>query len=385
MKKILIIAGEASSDMHAANLVNQICSKDKGVSFFGLGGENMKNANVYLLENIVQFAFIGPAGLFKHYIKLKNIYNNLRNYIKKHKPDCAILIDYAEFNLRVAKELKKLNVPIIYYISPQVWAWGQWRIRTIRNLVDKMLVFFKFEEALYKRNNIDATFVGHPLLDIVTTSENSKETRRRLNIDEQAVCIGILPGSRENEIEKILPVILKSCVIINKDARKEKIKFILPLASTIKEETVSAYLKDYKDLDIKIVKEFRHEAIKICECAIVASGTATLETALLDVPMAIVYKVNLLTFYITRLVIKLSYIGLVNIVAGKEIVPEFLQKNADPKKISKYILGLLENEGLRKEIKDNFHKIRESLGEKGASERAAQEVIQFLTTNLQPQ
>ncbi|MFH1645543.1 MAG: lipid-A-disaccharide synthase, partial [Candidatus Omnitrophota bacterium] len=201
MKKILIIAGEASSDMHAAELVKQIHLKDKEISFYGLGGEKMRNANVKLLENIVQFAFIGPAGLFKHYIKLKSIYDSLCDHIKKDRPDCAILIDYAEFNLRVAKELKKLNIPVIYYVSPQIWAWGLWRIKTIRILVDKMLVFFKFEEELYKRNNVNASFVGHPLLDIVTTKGTPAETRRRLKIEEGTTCIGILPGSRKNEIE----------------------------------------------------------------------------------------------------------------------------------------------------------------------------------------
>ncbi|NQT95692.1 MAG: lipid-A-disaccharide synthase [Candidatus Omnitrophica bacterium] len=377
MKRILIIAGEVSSDMHAANLVNDIRSLDKDMSFFGLGGERMQASGIKLLENIVHLAFIGPGGLFKSYIALKNIYNSLIKHICDDPPDCAILIDYAEFNLRVARELKKLGVPIIYYISPQVWAWGLWRINTIRRLVDKMLVFFEFEEKLYTKHGVDTTFVGHPLLNIVKPTESKDEVLKRLSIDKDAKIVGILPGSRISEIKTILPIMLDSAKLILQRYKQEQIEFVLPLASTIDEEYIRGIISKTK-INIKIIKSDVYNAISICDCAVVTSGTATLETAVLNVPMAIVYKTNFLTYILTKNVIKLPFIGLVNIVAGEKIVPEFLQYQARPDSIAEYIVSLLKDKNILSSIKEKFAKIKDSLGEPGASRRAASEIVKFL-------
>lgn len=378
MKKILIIAGEASSDMHAANLVRNIKAMDEGISFFGLGGDRMQHSGVELLENIIRLAFIGPGGLFKHYLKLKKIYNSLCNYINNNVPDCAILIDYAEFNLMVAKRLKSLGVPVIYYISPQVWAWGLWRVKTIKRLVDKMLVLFKFEEELYKSHGIDVTFVGHPLLDIVKPDAHKADIIKELDLSEDAKIVGILPGSRKNEIINILPIMLDSCSLISESlAHLMKVEFILPSAPTI-EETYVKEITDRRPLKIRVVKDYTYNALSICDCAMVASGTATLETALLGVPMVIIYKTNLLTYLLTRSVIRLPYIGLVNVVGGEKIAPEFLQYEAKPEEISQYLLNLLRDKNLAGSIKEKFLKVKESLGEPGASKRAANEVVNFL-------
>jgi len=379
-KKILIIAGEASSDMHAGNLVKDIKASSKDVNFFGLGGENMERAGVDLMGNIVHLAFIGPGGLFKHYKTLKKIYDSLVGRLKASPPDCAILIDYAEFNLRVAKELKRLNVPIVYYISPQVWAWGLWRIDTIRKLVNKMLVFFEFEEKLYKDHGVDVTFVGHPLLNIVNATDDKRSVLEQLQIEPKRKVVGLLPGSRTSEIKNMLPVMLKTCEIIEKECNEKALSFVLPLASSIDEGQIQNIIKETK-LNIAIAKDDTYNAISACDCAIVTSGTATLETAILGVPMAIVYKTNLLTYLITRSVIKLPFIGLVNIVANEKIVPEFLQYEAKPEKIAEYIVSLLNDEKLASTIKAKFIKIKESLGKPGASKRAADEVVKF----LQPQ
>ena len=377
MKKILIIAGETSSDMHAANLVRDIKSLDKNIGFFGLGGDRMQDAGVELLYNIVHMAFIGPGGLFKHYAKLKKIYNSLCEYINKNTPDCAILIDFAEFNLRVAKNLKKLGVPVIYYISPQVWAWGAWRINTIKKFVDKMLVFFKFEEELYRSRGIDVTFVGHPLLDSVKPARNKEDIIKELRIDNGAAVVGVLPGSRENEVNNILPIMLDSCKLLLKKTAGLKIEFVLPLAPSIEERCIKEII-DRNSINIKIIKSSTYDALAICDAAMVASGTATLETALMGVPMAIIYRVNLLTYLMARNVIRLPYIGIVNVIAGRKIVEEFLQQEARPECISDYILRLLEDRKLSNSIKEKFVDIRKLLGESGASKRAAKEVVSFL-------
>ena len=378
MKKILIIAGEASSDMHAANLVKNIHSIDPGIKFCGLGGGEMQNAGVELYHNIVHLAFIGPGGLFKGYLKLRKIYKSLFKKIKKDRPDYAILIDYAEFNLRVAKVLKKMGIPVIYYISPQIWAWGLWRIKTIRALVDRVLVFFKFEEALYKSYGVDVRFVGHPLAGAVEASLSKQLFRESLRIPEGVKVIGILPGSRKSEIKNILPVMLESACLLSLKFG-DKIHFVLPLASTIDRRSIEHAISR-SGLKISIIHDNTYNAINICECAMVASGTATLETALLGVPMSIIYRTNFLTYILTKNLIKLPFIGLVNIIAGKSLAAEFLQNNARPEKIADYMEKFITDRELSESIKQEFGKISKSLGEPGASTRAAKEVIDFINT-----
>ncbi len=376
MQRILIIAGEASSDMHAADLVKEIKALKGDTSFFGLGGNQMKEAGVNIHENIVRLAFIGPGGLFKHYLQLKKIFNALRENLKQNAPDLAILIDYAEFNLRVAKELKALGVPVVYYVSPQVWAWGLWRIKTIRALVEKMLVFFKFEETLYKEHGVNVSFVGHPLLDMVKVTSKKEDILKKLSIEKGFKTVGLLPGSRQSEIKNILPVMLESAkLILNRF--NNKIRFVLPLAATINKRYLKQIIEK-SGIDVIVTENDSYNAVSICDCAMVTSGTATLETALLNVPMAIIYKANFLTYILTKHLIKLPYIGLVNVVSGKHVVKEFLQYDATSEKIAGYIEELLTDKELTDKIKQEFLEIRLSLGESGAVARAAKEVTHFL-------
>ena len=376
MKRILIIAGEASSDMHAADLVKEIKSVKSDVSFFGLGGNRMKEAGVDIHENIVRLAFMGPGGLFKHYLQLKKIFNTLRDNLKQNPPDLAVLIDYAEFNLRVAKELKALGVPVVYYVSPQVWAWGLWRIKTIRRLVDKMLVFFKFEETLYKEHGVNVSFVGHPLLDMVKTTSKKEAILKKLGIEKDFKVIGLLPGSRENEIKNILPVMLESAKLIL-NTFNQKIRFVLPMAATVNKQYVKQRIKN-SGVDVIVVENDTYNAVSVCNCAMVTSGTATLETALLNVPMAIIYKANFLNYILTKHLIKLPYIGLVNVISGKHVVKEFLQYEATSEKIADYMKRLITDEKLIDKMKQEFLAIRLSLERPGAVTRAAKEVADFL-------
>ncbi len=376
MKRILIIAGEASSDMHGADLVREVRSLDKDTSFFGLGGSKMKEAGVALHANIVRLAFIGPGGLFKHYLQLRKIYYSLLNRLKQSPPDLAILIDYAEFNLRVAKELKTLGVPVIYYVSPQIWAWGLWRVKIIRRLVAKMLVFFRFEETLYKKYGVNVSFVGHPLLDTVRATVRKEEMLKRLGIEKNKKIVGLLPGSRESEIKNILPIMLESSKLLLRRPGF-KIGLILPLAATVDKHSVERMIKK-SGIDVIVVETETYNTIAACDCAMVASGTATLETALLDVPMAIIYKANFLTYILTKHLIKLPYIGLVNVVSGKHLAPEFLQYDAAPDKIAGYIKRLLTDSQLVHDLKQEFLELKNNLGRPGASKRAAQEVIGIL-------
>ncbi|MDD5505016.1 MAG: lipid-A-disaccharide synthase [Candidatus Omnitrophica bacterium] len=379
MKNILIIAGEASSDRYAANLIKDMRSIQKDIVFRGLGGDEMEAAGAQLFDKITHLAFIGPGGLLRGYLKLRNVLGCLIRQIKKQRPDYAILLDYAEFNLRVARVLKNMGVPVIYYISPQIWAWGLWRVNTIRRLVDKIIVFFQFEETLYRKYSIDVKCVGHPLLEIVKVTADAKEFKKNLGIQENSKVIGILPGSRKSEIKNILPIMLESALTLA-NTSKTDINFILPLAPTI---DVSAIKDLMSGLGIKvlIVHDNIYNALNICDCAMVASGTATLETALIGIPMAIIYKTNFLTYILTKKLIKLPFIGLVNIVAGKKIVEEFLQYDARPEKISSYLQRIISNKELSCGIKQEFIKVKKSLGTPGAGMRAAGEIIRFINNN----
>ena len=378
-KKILIIAGEASSDYHAASLVKAINSIRDDMNFFGIGGEDMQNAGVNVIYNIIDLAVIGPADLIKYYNKLRRIYNDLCYRIKQDKPDCAILIDYPGFNLKIAKDLKSQGIPVIYYISPQIWAWGSGRIKKMKHLVDKILVFFKFEESLYQKEGIDVTFVGHPLLDTVKQTKDRNELISQFRLKPQKVTIGMLPGSRKDEVIRILPIMIKTAKLIQETMGADNVQFLLPVAKTLEIKLVKDILKEAKS-NITIIEKDTYNAISLCKVAMVASGTATLETALLGVPMAIIYKVGLFTYLVAKtvIIIRIPYIGLVNVVAGEKVVPEFIQCGAKPKLIAEYLLKLLKDENYWQKTKKQLLEIKSKLGAPGASMRAAKEVVDFL-------
>ncbi|MBN1405318.1 MAG: lipid-A-disaccharide synthase [Candidatus Omnitrophica bacterium] len=376
-KKILIIAGEASSDYHGSSLVKSIRALKSDVSFYGLGGKDMQNAGVEIIHNIAGMAVIGPVDAIKHYNELKKAYDDTCLRIEKDVPDCAVLIDYPGFNLKIAKFLKKHKVPVVYYISPQVWAWGRGRIKKIRDLVDKMLVLFKFEETLYKENNVDVSFVGHPLLDSVKSEKTKDDFLKQLGLSLEKLTIGILPGSRKNEVLRILPIMIESAKIIQKNIGSGNVQFLLPIANTIEPQSINNILKNMR-FDACVIKNDPYNAVSACKAVMVASGTATLETALLGVPMAIVYKVSSLLYLFVRPMIKIPYIGLVNVVAGKKIVEEFIQYEARPNLIAEYMVKLLKDKDCYDNIKRQLAAVKSSLGSPGASFRAAEEVVKFL-------
>ncbi len=376
-KKILIIAGEASSDSHAASLVKAINSISPDIKFFGIGGKSMQSAGVELLYNIVNLAVMGPVDLIEHYSKLRKIYYHLCSLAKQNKPDCAILIDYPGFNLKIAKYLKALGIPIIYYVSPQIWAWGAGRIKKIRRLVDKILVLFSFEEELYKKEGVKVSFVGHPLLDSVKQTIQRDKFLTQLNINPKKTTVGILPGSRNHEVTRILPIMLDAAKLMQDSLGADNVEFLLPIANTIKKDFVKSFLKQRK-INITLIEGNTYNALSASYVAMVASGTATLETALLGIPMAIVYRVAMLTYLLLRAVIRIPYIGMVNVMSGKKIVPEFVQYNAKGRLIAEYLLELIRNKDRWQEVKNSILEIKPKLGSPGASTRAAEEVVNFL-------
>ena len=374
---ILVVAGEASGDIHAANLVRDLKKKSPDMSFYGLGGKNMKAAGVDISCDLTALAVVGFFEILKNYSRFKKIFDDLLEKTKEMKPEAAILVDYPGFNLRLARELKKLGIKVIYFISPQVWAWGQKRIKSIRANVDLMLVLFKFEEILYRDGKFNVKFVGHPLLDIVKPALSRQELLKKIGFKKDFKTIALLPGSREREVSNHLPLMLKSAQRIYK--RLPESQYLICRSSTVRKEVFKSIIEKTRiDFPYKVLDDETYDGIQACDLAIVASGTATLETAILNKAMIIIYKVSFLTWLLAKGLIKIPYIGLVNVVAGQKIVPELVQFDATPEKISKTAVELLEDRKGAEKVQAELYALKNTLGIPGASPRAAEEIINFL-------
>ncbi|HLF18120.1 MAG TPA: lipid-A-disaccharide synthase [Candidatus Omnitrophota bacterium] len=375
IKHIVVIAGEASGDMHAAHLVDEMKHLNPSLTFSGLGGESMKQCGVELYHDMTKLAVIGFVEVLKHYGEIKRIFERAINEIKERKPACVILVDYPGFNLRLAKELKKLSAKVIYYISPQVWAWKKNRVRQIKKNVDKMLVIFQFEKDFYARLGMDVTFVGHPLMDSMEITVEKDKFLTSHGLEEYRLTVGLLPGSREKEIQRILPLMLGAVRMLQE--KYPMLQFLIVKAPTIEATLIQEELQKAK-MQIKIIEEDRYNAIHTCDLCLVASGTATLETALLLKPMVVVYKTSFLTWLLAKLFVTIPDIGLVNVVAGKRIVPECIQFQATGKQIAQELENIFKDEVRIARIKSELGELKRSLDVGGASQRAAEEILRFL-------
>ncbi|MGZ3595433.1 MAG: lipid-A-disaccharide synthase [Syntrophales bacterium] len=367
-KRVMIVAGEASGDLHGGNLVQAMHKIDPEIRFYGVGGGNLKEAGAELIADAADMAVVGLTEVVSKLGMILKVMTQLKASLKKDKPDLVILIDYPDFNLPIAKAAKKYGIKVFYYISPQVWAWRRGRIGKIQKVVDKMAVILPFEADLYKEAGVDVTFVGHPLLDVVRTKYPRKEALRRFNLREDATTVGILPGSRESEVTRLLPVMLGAAEIIEKQIGP--VQFVLPLAATLDIAFVSQIIARHS-VSVKLIPNEVYDVIGCTDIAMVASGTATLETALMETPMVIIYKVSAPSYYVGRMVINVDHIGLVNIIAGKAIVPELIQFEASPEKIAANVIDILASRKRMENIKAELKKIRNMLGRHGAAERVA--------------
>jgi len=375
-KKILIVAGEASGDLHAAELVESIKKIAPGTVFFGLGGERLKAQGVEISFDLTKFAVVGFWEVLKNLGEFKRIFRDILRAADAGKPDLAILVDYPGFNLRLAGELHKRNIPVVYYISPQVWAWGEKRIHFIKRTVTKMLVLFNFEEELYKKYGVPVACVGNPLLDTVKTSAGRRELLEKTGLNPDILTVCLLPGSREKEVKTLLPLMLRCAGIIN-GYLYGRIQFLVLRAPTVKEEIFNRAMEKC-GIPVKMVSGRAYDGIAASDFALVCSGTATLETAILAVPMVILYKVNFLTWFFIRMMIKIPYIGLVNVVKGRKIAEEFVQFDADENKICDYVIPILHDKDKLARLKLELLSVKPLLGSPGASERAAREICALL-------
>jgi lipid-A-disaccharide synthase len=376
--KILIVAGEASGDLHGSRVVKALMRFNPEIQVFAMGSEHLRQAGAEITIDSSQLAVVGITEVFERIGGLFRAHQNLKRFIKGSKLALLILIDFPDFNLSLARIAKRAGVPVLYYISPQVWAWRSGRVQEIVRRVNKMAVIFPFEVPIYQRAGLDVEFVGHPLLDVL--GSNPKEgLSSNLSEFRGDPLIALLPGSREREIQSFLPEMVRAAEILTE--RKPGSKFILPAAPTVNVQGLKN-LSQSQVASISVVEGKTYEAIMAADMVIVASGTATLETAILGKPMVIVYRVSPLSYWIGKMLVKVDWVGLVNIVAGKNVSPELLQGDFKGERIAAEAFRILDDTSYRQEMIEGLAEVRKKLGTPGAAERVARMALRMIEEKI---
>ena len=379
MSSILIVAGENSGDKHAAGLVRQFKNLQPSSDFFGIGGKHMEAQGVDLLFSVEDLSVVGIFEVITHLRRIKNIFYQISKEVIRRHPIAAVLVDSPDFNLRLAKRLKNSSIPVLYYISPTVWAWRKRRLSTIKKTVDKMLLIFPFEQKIYAKHGIPAVFVGHPLKERVKLCMTKEEFFARYGLDPDKKTIAILPGSRKSEIRFHMPVLAQ---VVEKLEREYNAQFVLPLAENLTEAYVKSFLE--KPLPaVKILSRHGYEAMAFSDIALASCGTANLEAALLGTPVVAFYRLSPLTYNLGIRLMKIKDFSIVNILAEKKIIPELIQKNFTHENILDETRKIFESERIRAEMKAEYARIRLLLGEKIASANAAGELERLINDTLE--
>lgn len=368
-RRALIVAGEASGDHHGASLVSEAAKIDPDLAFFGVGGPLMVKAGCDVLISYEELMASGFVEVVRHFPSILKVFRRLKRMLTGgERPDVLVLIDYPDFNLRLAEHAKRAGIPVLFFVSPQVWAWRKSRVRRIAGAVDRLAVIFPFEPELYRGLDIRVDYVGNPLMDEAFIGIERELFRRQLGMDAADTVVGLFPGSRPHEIRYNLDTILRAAAIVAR--RIPSAQFLLPLAPFLPEENVRTSVES-SALPVTITSERIYDVANACDAVITAAGTATLQTALMGTPMVILYRMSPISHAIARRLVRLEYIGLANIVAGRGVVREFLQEQADPDNIAEEVLRILLDEDYRQGIKEGLADIRAKMGEPGCSARVA--------------
>ena len=378
MKRIMIVAGEASGDLHGSNLVRSALSLDPDLKFYGLGGENLRNAGIDLLFDLEHQGLFGFLEIVSSLRSTIGIYRSLKASLTRDRPSAVVLIDYPDFNLRLAKSAKRLGIPVFYYISPQLWAWRQGRVKKIDRYVDHMAVVFPFELDFYQRHGIEVSFVGHPLLDVMDPPRPKEEVKTELGFDPSKPLLGLLPGSRMSEIKAHLPLMLESAGRLNA-GRSNGVSLAVAQADSLGSGELTPLL-ELGPKDVKLVAGRTHDLQNAADVILTASGTATLETALMLTPMVVIYRLKPLSYQIFRRMVKIEHVAMANLIAGEEVVPELLQKDACPDNIVTELNRILESTEDRTRMVEGLTLIRKKLGRQGASLRAARILLEMINS-----
>jgi len=374
-KNIVVITGEASGDAHAGRMISELKKLRPEISVRGIGGENMREAGAEIMVDFSELAVMGLVEVLKRYCHIKRIFNQLLAELKANKPDLLVLVDYPGFNLKLAKHAKKLGIPILYYISPKVWAWRAGRVKTIKRYVDHIAVLFPFEVSIYQVAGVPVTCVGHPLVDAVKHSLSTKQAKIKVGLKLNRRVIGLFPGSRRSEIDQLLPVMLEAAERIQQ--RNSNVDVVLPIAPGIDEAYIKAILAQ-SSVPVNVVKNNFYELTQACDAIVAASGTVTLEIALLATPHFIIYRVSPMSYRILSRLVKIPFVGLCNIVTGKNIVLELLQDAVTAERLDEELTHLLIDENSKTEAETIRKQVLTALGPSGGAHNAALQIIAML-------
>lgn len=376
--KIMFSAGEASGDTHAASVANALKELVPDVEMLGMGGLKMQEAGVRIVYDIENLGYIGIVEIIK---ALPNFFK-LRSFLKKvmmeERPDVLVCVDYPGFNMRLAKVAHNLGIPVLYYIAPTIWAWHNSRGKDIAKYTDKVASIFPFEKEAYEAHHANVTFVGHPLLDIVKSKLTDDEMTKKYDLHEEETRILLMPGSRKQEVLGLLDIMLEAMEEVSKT--HGKVRYFLPRAHTISREVLMEKIEKHPNLMVTITEEDTYDLMRVSDIAIAASGTATLETALMNLPTILVYKVAPLTYAIGKRVVRIPYVGLPNIVANEKVIPELLQEDVNPKNISHAVNELLEDEVQYQKMKERLRQVKAELGSPGAVRRVAELIVDLASS-----
>ena len=372
--KLMIITGEISGDLIGASLLRELKSLKPDLKITGIGGDKMKSAGMELIYHTDQMAFLGFVEVVKHLPLIRKAQKKLIDVIRKEEISCVVLIDYPGFNLSIAKKLKPLGVKIIYYVSPQLWAWAEGRVKKIRKLVDKMLVVFPFEVDFYKKENVNVEYVGHPLLERINQYKflSRDEFFSKFSLDKEKEILLVMPGSRKQEVKKIFPGVIKAA---HRLAADFNLQVVVSRSKNIDEK----YFQQDSGLEKFItIEDHNYELMKYSHFGIIKSGTSTLEAGFFTLPMIVVYKTSPLTYLIGKQLVKLDRIGMVNILLDEMVVPELIQSEANLVNIFDKASKILSDKQVYENIKLKLRKVKEKLGSDGASKKAARSILEIL-------
>ncbi len=373
--RILVVAGEASGDTHAAELVAALRARRPDLTFFGMGGARLAAQGVELLFDAREVSVMGITEVLPRIPRILQILKGLAGAAAERRPDVAILVDIPDFNLRLAKKLKALGVPVAYYVSPMIWAWRRGRVRTIKRLVDRMLCILPFEEDFYREAGVSARYVGSPVVEQVPAPDTAAAFRERLGLARDAPTLALLPGSRMSEIRRLLPDMVEAAKRLASE--RPGLQVVVPLAPTIAREEVTSHFEGSGVTPI-LVEGRAPEVVGASDAAVVASGTAALEAGLMQRPLVVVYRVSLITYWVGRLMLKVAFVSLINLLAGRRVVPELLQGDLTPERIAEEVRRVWLPGAPRQEMLEGLAEMRGRLGEAGAATRAAESVLELL-------
>ncbi|RLA25249.1 MAG: lipid-A-disaccharide synthase [Gammaproteobacteria bacterium] len=374
-KKVMLVSGESSGDQHAANLFLELKRRCSDIQGIGMGGKKMAAAGVKIYYDSSNIGVIGVVEVIKRYAEIKRALNTMKCLLLEQRPDLLICVDYKEFNFKLAGFAKKNGIKVLFYVSPQVWAWRPGRVVKYGRVIDMMAVIFPFEVPFYERENVPVRYVGHPSVDKVHAQRSIDEDFKEFDLAIDRPVVGLLPGSRTDEINRMLPIMLLAAELIQETI--PDVQFVLPQADSVSDELLQASFQ-HSNIRVKTIKNQFYDTVQCCSAVMTVSGTATLEIALLKVPMLVTYKLSTITYLLAKILVDTEFIGLPNIIAGKSVVKEFIQYQATPENLAQEIIHLLTDQQYAQSVRDSLQAVKIKVGVGGGSKNMAELALEVL-------